>query len=145
MLQEEGTVVSLDGEAAMVRKPEAGACHGCPQQGSCAATAVCDRQETLVRVKNTLGARPGDRVVLDIDQPSPALKPALYVIVPLLALVAGGSLGRLLGGHSCPGAPPAAGVAGLLLAICGLKAYFRHRKRQHRPPAMKKIIARQGH
>ena len=143
MLAEEGTVVALEGDLAVVSKAKDAACHGCPQQGSCVSASLCDQEQVLVRVVNTLGARPGDRVLLGVDRLSPALKQTLYLLLPLLALVAGGIIGRWLGGDRHQWAATAGGLGSLVLAAAGLHAYFQHRERQRRAPVMRQIIGSQ--
>jgi positive regulator of sigma E activity len=69
-----GTIVRLEGDYAWVRAEEAGkACGGCAQRGSCSSFSVGnlldgkaarDGQGRLLRLPNTIHARPGDAVVI---------------------------------------------------------------------------------
>lgn len=97
----------LDGTAQVICLPEASC------SGNCATCGGCGEQEPIV-VKNAVGAKPGDRVVLHGD-PKTAGKTAamLYTIPPALLLT-----GYLLGEHFLS----KGGFFGILGCVLGLWA-----------------------
>jgi sigma-E factor negative regulatory protein RseC len=90
MATEKGIVVKTGKETAWVRTLPDGACDGCPSCGSCSA----QRQEAEVEVINTVGAKVGDRIMVDL-QTSAFLKATfLLYVFPILGLTAGAVLGN---------------------------------------------------
>ncbi|MBN2333572.1 MAG: SoxR reducing system RseC family protein [Deltaproteobacteria bacterium] len=143
MMLEEGLIAALDNDTALVRKARGSACDNCSGKGSC--NVLNGGCEVVVRVANTLHARPGEKVMLEFDQPSRQLRKILFILVPLLALLTGGILGRL-GAGFFPALEPqvlatTCGVVTMAGATMALYAYYRYREQHQKPPVMKKIIA----
>ncbi|MBC7231022.1 MAG: SoxR reducing system RseC family protein [Actinobacteria bacterium] len=88
---EEGVVVSVRGEEAKVLMRRSRLCEGC---GSCCVKL--DEDSMLVDALNLAGAKPGERVTVDI--PVNTSIRAAYVLygIPLLFFLAGLALGALL-------------------------------------------------
>jgi sigma-E factor negative regulatory protein RseC len=90
--QEEGTVTALRGDTAEVIIRRSRLCEGC---GSCCV--LVDTDTMLAEADNAIGAKQGDRVVVDLP-PSVSIR-AAYILygIPLLAFFLGLALGALLG------------------------------------------------
>ena len=90
--QEEGTVVALRGDTAEVLMRRSRFCEGC---GSCCV--MIDEQTMLAEADNSVGARQGDRVLVDL--PVSVSIRAAYILygIPLLAFFAGLAAGGFLG------------------------------------------------
>ncbi len=91
-LREEGTVVAVRGDIAEVLMRRSRFCEGC---GSCCV--MVDTDTMLAEADNHVGAKKGDRVVVDL--PARVSIRAAYILygVPLLGFFAGIALGGLLG------------------------------------------------
>ncbi len=123
-LHEEGIVVSVSGKVARVRVGRSGACGSCASRGVCNPLGV-DEGEMEVEVTNRLDARPGQRVVLAIEERQ-VLKGALwFYILPLVTFFAGYGVAVRLGAGD--GVAILAAFAGL--AAGGLAVYLRFRTR----------------
>ena len=91
-LREEGTVMAVHGDTAEVLLRRSRACEGC---GSCCV--LVDGDTMLAEAANDIGARKGDRVVVDL--PAKVSIRAAYILygIPLLAFFAGLAVGGLVG------------------------------------------------
>lgn len=91
-LREEGTVVAVHGETAEVLLRRSRLCEGC---GSCCV--LVDDDTMLAEAANGVGAKKGDRVVVDL--PAKVSIRAAYILygVPLLAFFVGLAAGGLVG------------------------------------------------
>lgn len=89
---EVGTVVAVRGELAEVRLPRGRRCEGC---GSCCVAA--DGEAMVAEALNPVGAKPGDRV--EVELPVSVSLRAAYILygVPLLFFLGGLALGAALG------------------------------------------------
>jgi sigma-E factor negative regulatory protein RseC len=108
--REEGTVVEVRGETAQVLLRRSRLCDGC---GSCCV--LVDDKTMLAEAENSVGAKQGDRVIVDL--PKGVSIRAAYILygIPLLAFLAGLGLGALLGSAVFGGG--ATVVLGLVLAF----------------------------
>lgn len=96
-MREEGTVVSLDGDSAQVRIARRHSCDGCKV---CAPLAP---GEMILDARNLAGARPGERVAIEIAGPDPLLAATLVYMLPILGLIAGCVAGTALTGSEAAG------------------------------------------
>jgi sigma-E factor negative regulatory protein RseC len=90
-VREEGTVVAVHGDTAEVLMRRSRACEGC---GSCCV--LVDGDTMLAEASNAVGAKKGDRVVVDL--PVKVSIRAAYILygIPLLAFFAGLAVGGLV-------------------------------------------------
>jgi sigma-E factor negative regulatory protein RseC len=113
MVEEFGNIVELKGkEIAVVLCEKSSFCKNCASMESCQVGD--DNRSKLVEALNMLGADVGDRVKLVVSTKTFLQSSFLLYIVPLIALVFGGSLGQWMGGV-LQGGPD----ANLLSAILG--------------------------
>jgi sigma-E factor negative regulatory protein RseC len=92
MIEEQGRVVTVNGALAEVACDRQSACGGCSVSGACGTSLLeryLGRQPLALQATNTIGARPGDRVVVGI--PDATLPQAAFVayLMPLLVMLLG--------------------------------------------------------
>jgi len=98
-MEEEGIVVGVNGQLALVRARRGQACEGCGHQegGGCACELLGpDKKIMQLRALNRAGAAKGDRVMISIGSPSVLKVSALLYIMPLVGLFGGAILGQYL-------------------------------------------------
>lgn len=92
MIEENGTVIAVDGGAVWVQTIRQSTCGSCSARKGCGQGALArmtDGRANQVRVRNTCGAAVGDRVILGIEE-SQLLRASLLVYaLPLVLLLAG--------------------------------------------------------
>lgn len=129
MNQTEAIVVRLEGRYAWVEAAGPGAaCGGCAQAGSCGSSTLGDaldrpggrnRKPLLLRLPNTIGARPGDAVVIRAADGMVLRAVWLAYGNPLLL-----ALGGALAGTALTGSEPVAllgMLAGLGIGVAWLR------------------------
>jgi sigma-E factor negative regulatory protein RseC len=96
MIEEIGTVVELKGKhTAVIMCRKSSLCEHCATSGSCALSD--DDQTRLIEVQNLLGASVGERVRIATSTRSFLQSSFLLYIVPLIALVIGAVIGKIVG------------------------------------------------
>lgn len=98
MLEESGKVVALEGEHAWVETSRRSSCGSCEAKGcgTGALSQILGNKSQKLRVRNPIGAKPGEKVILGVAE-SALIKGSLAVyLVPLLALFAGGLFGEMM-------------------------------------------------
>ena len=126
-----GIITGLDGENAYVRFQRSSACGHC---GACMTVGECEMEVTL---PNTLGAKAGDRIVVDLSPKRMVQASLLAYAVPLVLLIAGvlvGSriadwVGLILGIVAC-------GAGYLILRLVEIGT----RKKKSFQPRMERIL-----
>ncbi|MDR1620366.1 MAG: SoxR reducing system RseC family protein [Clostridiales bacterium] len=115
-----GTVIKVNGGDAVVRFARSPACKNC---GACIYIGDTDAQITL---KNTVGAKAGDRVYVELGASSFMKANVLAYAVPAVCLVAGVWLGSLV--NDIWGAVlGVAGAAAAFLLLRALESRFRRK------------------
>lgn len=98
MLEEQATIVRVDGETAWVEGVASGGCGGCTQ--ACASRSLhryFDRRRAPLAARCTLPVRPGDRVVIGVDERAMLCGSLLVYVLPLCGLLAGAALAEWWG------------------------------------------------
>ena len=114
-----GVVIAIQGSRADVTTSRRGACAGCSEASAC-DLGMHEGRSDVVTVDNRVGARPGDRVELDLPGHA-ALKLSAFVwVLPFVGLVVGAVAGGWLG----PRFGMSEDVAGLLGALAGTAGAF---------------------
>ncbi|WP_130471777.1 SoxR reducing system RseC family protein [Candidatus Magnetaquicoccus inordinatus] len=120
MLREEGVVVAVEGEYAIVANQRRGGCGGCHAEASCGAlSAGSGRQSVGIRARNPLHAEVGERVVLEIAEGAMLRASFLVYGLPILALVLVGVVARSLARAWGIGDSESVGALAGLLALAG--------------------------
>ena len=123
MIEEQGVVVTLDGDYVEVRTERRRTCGGCSADGAC-GTSLLDRflgrRVVLVRARNPVGAAVGERVVVGVSEAGLVRAALAAYLMPILGLVVGAVVGQRAGGDPwslfC-------GLLGFLLALFWLRRY----------------------
>lgn len=111
MTESEAVVVGIDGDHAVLELTGPGSCGGCEKVAGCGLGD--GRMQRRQRVRNDVGARIGDTVILRVPDGA-VLKAALRAYIwPLLLILIGVASGLTFGGD------PFAAVGGLAGLVAG--------------------------
>lgn len=124
MLEETALVTSLDGAFAQVETLRNPACGGC-QAGSACSTPLLNKyfgnRKVSVRALNPIGAAPGDKVVVGLEESALSQASVRFYLVPILMLIGFAGFGQWLAERSSlVSTEPASVFAGLLGLLMGL-------------------------
>ncbi len=129
MIEERGLVLRADGGRAQIAPDPDRSCGSCAAQGGCSTkwlTALFPRRELTFFVDNRIGARPGDAVIVGVDEQLLQRSSLLLYALPLAGLLAGGMLGESV--FSMLGTQPElGGILGGLTALIAALAFVRRR------------------
>jgi sigma-E factor negative regulatory protein RseC len=148
MIEEGGQVLSIDGDLAEIETQRRRACGQCAEQGGCGTSLVAqmlgDRPARL-RVHNPIQARPGEQVIIGVEEGVFLRAAALLYGVPLLALMGGALIGQWLG-LQIPvlGTELASLMSGLLGLIAALGWIRRRTRRAGRSSSFQAVILRRS-
>jgi sigma-E factor negative regulatory protein RseC len=124
VVEEVGTVVAAEGAYAWVETERRAACGGCQFGGQCGTGALgtlFGRRAVRLQTLNRIDARPGERVVVSVEEGALTRGAVAAYAVPLVGLLLGAGLGELLGNRLGLGqvdlAAAALGAAGLLSGL----------------------------
>lgn len=96
-------VVAVEGDWLWLEQEPQSACHGCAARAGCGVSAVSAKlgyRADRLRLRNTIEAEVGERLVLGIET-AQVLQASLRVYaLPLVGLVAGAIAGLALGGET---------------------------------------------
>lgn len=148
MIEETGQVLALRGELAEVLCHRRSSCGGCSINGACGTSLLerwLGRRPPHLLAANTIGARPGEPVVVGIPAATLPQAAAIVYLLPLLTLFLGGLVGDWWGGLD---ATPGADGPVLIGAIGGLGLGFwlsaRFNARHARDPRFQAVILRRA-
>jgi sigma-E factor negative regulatory protein RseC len=126
VLEEVGTVVDTEGEYAWIETDRQSACGACASRQGCAGgsmASVFGRRPVRIRSRNAIGARPGDRVLVAVNEAALSEGSLTAYAVPLLGLLVGAGLGQLLAIRLALAQPDGAalilGALGLAVGLAG--------------------------
>jgi len=89
-VEQQVTVIALEGNEAVVRGHRASACGGCAGKTSCSTMGSWVERVVELRVGNTIGAQIGDRVMLEVPD-NAVLRIAFRLYgMPMLAFIVAG-------------------------------------------------------
>lgn len=117
MIEQQAVVTAVRGTQAEVSVQRQTACGGCDQAGGCSTSVLAglfNRRNEVILVDNSIGASPGDRVVLGIEESALQIASVVAYLLPILGLLLGAAFGSSLG------AEPLSVAFGLLGLIVGL-------------------------
>ena len=127
-MEQQVTVIALQGDHAMVQGHRASACGDCAGKTSCSTMGSWVERFIELRVKNTVHAQVGDEVLLEVPD-SAVMKIAfrLYAI-PMLAFVLAGfgvrSLALAMGWPAAEAIAALAGFAAVIIYYVCYKVYL---------------------
>ncbi len=119
------TVLSVEGARARVIHNRPTACHGdCDQcAGGCGSMAAKER--IIVEAENSIGARPGDQVLIEGDTGKVAAAIVLVYVLPMVLFFLGYFVAEALNFSGTP-----AGLFGFLLGIVAAVLVSRSQKKK---------------
>ncbi|TVP83470.1 MAG: Fis family transcriptional regulator [Thioalkalivibrio sp.] len=127
-IEEQGVVVAADEAWATVRVERQSTCGSCSARSGCGngvLSEVLGRRSLELRLANSHGLRPGDRVTLGVrDQALVSGAFAMYLLPLLGMMLAPITLGWMLPGLA-DGFLVLAGVAGFALGLAGVRRWLR--------------------
>ncbi|HIE56005.1 MAG TPA: Fis family transcriptional regulator [Chromatiaceae bacterium] len=102
MIEEEGVVVSVQGEFAKVRiQQQRSACGSCSARQGCGTSLLArlfPERERALLARNPAAARKGDHVVIGLREADLQLASVVLYLLPVLGLISGALLGHWLAG-----------------------------------------------
>jgi sigma-E factor negative regulatory protein RseC len=113
MATEQGMVINIHGNIAVVKTKRSEACKGCSEHGSCSTQG----NDMEVEVFNRMGAAIGDEVAIQIQTGSFMKATFLLYVFPILCMITGAVAGEKL-------APSIAFDKSALSAILGFLGLF---------------------
>ncbi len=147
MIEESAIVKATHGEFAQVETQRQTSCGSCEAKSSCGTSVlakVFGNRRNIVEVLNPIGAVPGDRVVVGLDESVLTRVSFLFYIFPLVALFMGALFGQwlaeLLKYQSTEPLSIICGLLGLAGGLYGLKRFVR--RNQHNSSFQAVILRR---
>lgn len=138
-MREEGCVVSVKDEAAIVAMPISKECESC---GACLMAG--SGKELLLLATNTAGASEGDRVEVEIASGRVIAAAFIIYMIPILLTIVGFLIGSAIaGGSEDSGLPIVLAVVFLVASFIGVWLYdLRLRRVERRQAVITRIIGR---
>jgi sigma-E factor negative regulatory protein RseC len=138
MATEKGIVTKISADTAWVRTLPSEACAGCSSCGTCNA----QREDAEVEVLNEVGARIGDRILIDIKTSAFLKATFLLYVFPIIGLTAGAMLGVQFADYYAYDASACSAAFGfgaffLTVAVVRVKGNRMGRERVYRPRIVK--------
>jgi sigma-E factor negative regulatory protein RseC len=131
MIEEEARVIAIDSQWALIAVEKTSSCGSCHANQSCGTRSIADYfnfKPPRIRVRNRIGAKAGDRVLVSVSDSTLVSVSLLMYILPLLMMIASAVCVRLLfTEQSGEGWQIVAGLAGLavgLLLVRNVSARF---------------------
>jgi len=134
-LTEEGIVIAVYDHMAKVRAIRSSSCDGCAAREICKPTGGT---EVIIEAINEIGASVGERVKISM-QPGTLLKASFIAyILPLIGFLAGGIVGKWIGGTDTSAA--ILGIVFLVLTYGGIWLYNKKGRREKYKPVIVAIL-----
>jgi sigma-E factor negative regulatory protein RseC len=148
MIEETAVVKSTEGDYATVETFRTTSCGSCDARTTCGTSAlarVFGKRRSMIRVRNPIAARTGDRVVVGIREDALTFASFIFYILPLLALFAGALAGQALAVEINADSTEPLSVLGGLLGLMGGLGWLRHYSmRPDRSGKYQAVILRQA-
>jgi sigma-E factor negative regulatory protein RseC len=148
MIEETATVVGLDDEYAIVETERRAACGSCDSAGSCSTSVLSGlfkRRQNQFRVLNTIHARPGQQVIIGLQESAFLKVSAAAYLLPLIGMLGLAIACQVVAGHlSISAGELPAIVGGLLGFMIGLFLFKRISGNSSGDPAYQAKILRQA-
>ncbi len=138
MIEEHALVVGVEQDVALLEVVRRSACGLCGKTRGCGISLfgrLFGHKNNVFKAENTIHAKPGDNVVVAIEEQAVLMSAMVIYGVPLGALLLGAILGNTLSDGTASQADMyafAGAVAGLLLGLGWVKGYATARVMSHR-------------
>lgn len=149
MLEETARVIRVEPGAVWVETQRRSTCSGCAVRQGCGTSALAKllgQRSRHIRVLAEPGYRPGDEVVIGIQEQALVRGSLAVYLLPLLGLLAGALLGTLVaereGADIAELAAILSGAAGFIAGLSGLRRFTRHIRtdRRYQPVVLRRIL-----
>ena len=146
MIEEAATVVGLDQEYAIVETRQRAACGSCQSAGSCSTTVLAGlfkRRHNQLKVLNPVHAKPGEQVVIGLQEQALLKISFLAYLFPLFSMISGAILAHGLASYFdlSVGELPQV-IGGLLGLIGGLFLLKKLARKKRHDPGYQAVILR---
>lgn len=97
LVEEQGLVVSLQGQYARISPLVQSGCQSCASSGMCGSALLqplFGNKQRLLIAKNSIKARPGDQVTIGLNRMALVLSSLMIYLLPLLMLILGAITGE---------------------------------------------------
>ena len=131
MIEEHARVVAVQGDTALLQTQRQSSCGSCEVKSGCGTSVLAGifgQKMTQLKVQNTLNARPGDEVVLGMEEHALVTGSLLVYGVPLLMLLLGALMGEAMAsqlGMDADLLPVVGGATGFVLAFLLVRGVLR--------------------
>lgn len=149
MIEEHARVVAVQGDTALLQTQRQSSCGSCEVKSGCGTSVlagIVGQKITQLKVRNTLNARPGDEVVLGMEEHALVTGSLLVYGVPLLMLLLGALMGEAMAsqlGMNADLLPVVGGATGFVLAFLLVRGVLRRTAvGLQMNPVMLRILAR---
>lgn len=132
MIEASARVVAVEGDLARVAVERQTACGSCAAKGGCGTRLISDwlpQRQLSFELENLIGARPGDRVTVGLDESRMQRYALQLYAVPLAGLLLGAVAGHQLFAHQGWPAEPGSVLLGLLGVAAALRWVWRRSRR----------------
>jgi len=153
VIEETGLVISVQGDLAEVEGQARSSCGSCAVKGTCGTSLLAHyfgRKQLLLRAHNSIGARPGERVVIGLSEGSLLEASVLAYLVPLLAMIGGAVAGVFVAERLVPAYTQllsiVAGLGGLVASLAWLVGFIRTKSldERYRPRILRRLATGPG-
>ncbi|OOZ37370.1 SoxR reducing system RseC family protein [Solemya velesiana gill symbiont] len=149
MLEEPALVTNSEDGYAIVETQRKTTCGGCEAGSTCGTNVlakVFGNRKSSFRVRNPIGAKPGERVIIGLPESALPKASVIFYLVPLVAMMLGAMLGEWLAGQlNFSSTEPMAifcGLLGLLAGLLGARYFSLNASRDNQYQAV--ILRRSG-
>lgn len=147
MIEESARVIACDGGYAIVETHAKAACGSCSSEQGCSTSVLAGlfkRRQNRLKVLNPIQAKPGQRVVIGLDERALVIASLLTYLLPLLFLILGAIAVQELARYwAWPLGELSSIVGGLSGLIIGLGLVSRLASGKHREVSFQAVILRQ--
>jgi sigma-E factor negative regulatory protein RseC len=151
MIEERAQVLAVDGDTVLLQTQRQSTCGSCAVKSGCGTSvlaSVVGQKISQLRVTNTLGARPGDEVMLGLEEDALVTGSLLVYMLPLVLLLLGAMAGEGLAmylGLDAELTPIVGGAGGFIVAVLLARRLLQKtRVGLQMQPVMLRIVARQS-
>jgi sigma-E factor negative regulatory protein RseC len=119
MIEERAQVVSIEGDQVLLQTQRQSSCGSCSVKSGCGTSVlagIVGQKVTQLKLPNTIGAKPGDEVMLGMAENALVAGSLLVYVLPLVML--------LLGALAAEGLAASLGMDAELMPIVGGAAGF---------------------
>jgi sigma-E factor negative regulatory protein RseC len=148
MIEESARVVRVEEDYAIVETPQRAACGSCQSAGSCSTSVLSGlfkRRPNRLKVLNPIEARPGEQVIIGLQEGALLKASFSAYLLPLVCLLLSAiGVHQLSQGFSANLGELPTIAGGLLGLIIGLYLYKKHAFRRSADPNYQAVILRQA-